>query len=128
MKKEKLAIIGGKPVRKVSLSKRVEQYKKTRFGQKEIKLLKEVIKSGNLSRYYGGTKVNEFEKEFSKLLGVKYATTSTSGTAAIHLALGAININPGEKVITSPFSDMGTIIPILFQNAIPIFADINPET
>ncbi len=57
--------------------------------------------------------------------GVPHAIASTSGTAAIHVALGALDLNPGDEVITAPITDLGTIIPILYQNAIPVFADID---
>lgn len=69
--------------------------------------------------------VSAFEKEFSQVYGVPYAVASTSGTAAIHTALGALDLNPGDEVITTPVTDMGTIIPILYQQCIPIFADID---
>ena len=54
-----------------------------------------------------------------------YAVASTSGTAAIHVALGALDLNPGAEVITTPITDLGTIIPIIQQNAIPVFGDVD---
>jgi len=118
---EKLALYGGEPVRKKPL------VIKRHIGKEELEELKKVIESGQLFRW-SGTKVVEFEKEFAKFYGVKYAITSTSGTASIHVAVGAVNPNPGSEIITSPITDMGTIIPILAQNCIPIFADLDPET
>jgi hypothetical protein len=56
---------------------------------------------------------------------VPYAVASTSGTAAIHIALGALDLNPGDEVITAPITDMGTIIPIISQGLIPVFADVD---
>lgn len=119
--KEKLAIYGGKPVRKKPFPERKP------FGKEEIKEVTEALKSQNLFRF-GGNKVENLEKEFARKYKVKYAVASTSGTAAIHIAIGAINPDPGDEIITSPITDFGTIIGILYQNAIPVFADINPET
>jgi len=72
--------------------------------------------------------VPEFEEKFAELYGVKYAASSTSGTAAIHVAVGTIDPNPGDEIITAPITDLGTVTPILQQNAIPIFAEVDPET
>lgn len=118
---QELAIHGGKKTRTRPFPSRRD------IGIEELKEVAEVIWSGQLNRV-GGTKVSSFEKEFAKLYGVEYAVASTSGTASIHIALGALNLDPGSEVITSPISDMGSIIPILYQGLIPIFADIDPKT
>ncbi|PYJ71663.1 MAG: hypothetical protein DME76_01065 [Verrucomicrobia bacterium] len=94
------------------------------FGAEELKLLRQALVSQNLC-CIGGQMVSSFEKEFAYTYGVPYGVASTSGTAAIHVALGALDLNPGDEVITAPITDLGTIIPILYQNAIPIFADID---
>ena len=116
---EKLAIKGGTPVRKRPFPGR------TPFGKEEIRHLTEAVKSQNLFRY-GGTKVLELERRFAQAYDVKYAVASTSGTSAVHLAVGAVNPNPGDEIITTAITDMGSIIGILYQNAIPVFADIDP--
>lgn len=117
---EKLAIFGGRPVvRKLTTG--------NKYGSEEIKLLKETVQSGTLFSVEG-TRVKEFQKGFSKFFGAKYAVAVSSGSAAIHVAVGALGINPGDEVITSPISDMGSIIGVLYQNAIPVFADVNPDT
>ncbi len=94
------------------------------FGPQELRLLTEALVSQNL---FGvdGKMVPAFEKEFATLYGVPYGVASTSGTAAIHAALGALDLNPGDEVITAAITDLGTVIPILYQNAIPVFADID---
>ncbi len=97
------------------------------IGREELKELMDVIWSQQLNRV-GGTKVDGFEREFSQLYGSKYGIASTSGTSAIHVALGAINPDPGSEVITTAISDIGTVIPILYQNCIPVFADLDPLT
>ena len=62
------------------------------------------------------------------MYGVDHCVATSSGTAAIHTALGAAGITAGDEVITSPITDMGSVIGILYQNAIPVFADVNPYT
>lgn len=94
------------------------------FGAEELKLLHRALLNQDL---FGveGKMVTSLEQEFARTYGVSYAVASTSGTAAIHTALGAININPGDEVITAPITDLGTILPIINQGAIPVFADID---
>ena len=123
---EKLALFGGKPVRTKPLPT-INDKSGRNIGDEELKLLREVVESGSLFRY-SGRMVSRFEEEFARFLGVKFAVASTSGTAALHIATGAIGLGPGMEVITTPITDMGTIISILGQNAIPVFADIDPET
>jgi len=60
------------------------------------------------------------------MYGAKHCVAASSGTAAIHVALGALGVGPGDEVITSPITDMGSVIGILYQNAIPVFADLDP--
>jgi len=98
-----------------------------RFGDEEERLVLEVLRSGNLNKNCG-TKVKEFEKQFAEYLGVKHAVMSTSGTAAIHIALGALNLDPGSEIITSPITDMGSIMPILLSLCVPVFADLDENT
>ncbi|MDQ6891345.1 MAG: DegT/DnrJ/EryC1/StrS family aminotransferase [Acidobacteriota bacterium] len=89
-----------------------------------MRLVYDALRSQDLF-YQGGTMVTSFEREFAEAYAVPYAIASTSGTAAIHVALGAIDLNPGDEVITAPITDAGTIIPILYQSGIPVFADID---
>jgi dTDP-4-amino-4,6-dideoxygalactose transaminase/predicted dehydrogenase len=97
------------------------------FGPAELTNLAQVILSGNLS-CTGGRMVPALERAFAQYYGSPHAVASTSGTAAIHVALGALNLNPGDEVITTPMTDMGTVIPILASNCLPVFADIDPES
>ena len=87
----------------------------------------EALASGRL---FGleGTKVNKLCEDFAAFTGAKHCTGVSSGTAAVHVALGALGIRPGDEVITTPVTDFGTIVGILYQNAIPIFADLQPHT
>ncbi|MBS7617928.1 DegT/DnrJ/EryC1/StrS family aminotransferase [Candidatus Bathyarchaeota archaeon] len=122
----KLAILGGTPVRSKPLPT-VNDKSGRNIGREELELLKSVVESGRLFRY-SGKMVSSFEEEFAGFMGVKYAVASTSGTAALHIATGAAGLGPGMEVLTSPITDAGTIIAILGQNAIPVFADIDPDT
>lgn len=116
-----LAIEGGTPIRRRPLpgGKKV--------GKEELKELIDVIDSGCLYRW-GGSKVVQFEKEFAELHGVSHAVASNSGTSSIHIGLAMLDPAPGDEVITCPVTDLGSILPIVFQNCIPIFADLDPET
>src|SRR5208282_1095703 len=97
------------------------------FGEEELTLLRKVLESGTLN-CTKGTFVNRLEDAFAKRLGLAHATAVTSGTAAIHAAVAAVNPDPGDEIISSPITDMGAITPILYQAAIPVFADVDPRT
>jgi dTDP-4-amino-4,6-dideoxygalactose transaminase len=75
-----------------------------------------------------GHEVAEFEKEFAAYCGVKYAIAVNSGTSALHLALLATGIKPGDEVITVPFTFVATLSAILYVGAKPVFVDIDPAT
>jgi perosamine synthetase len=97
------------------------------FGEEEIMLLAEAVRSGTLISTKGAF-VKTLERQFAELLGVKYAYACASGTGAIHTAIAAINPDPGDEIVTSPITDMGALAPILYQGAIPVFADVDPRT
>jgi dTDP-4-amino-4,6-dideoxygalactose transaminase len=62
------------------------------------------------------------------LIGVKYAFACASGSAAVHTAVAAIDPEPGDEIVTTPITDMGALAPLLYQGAIPVFADVDPLT
>jgi len=97
------------------------------FGEEELALLKQVIASGTLN-CTKGTVVREFEKRFAAWLSLPFCRTTTSGTAAVHTAVAAVDPEPGDEIIVSPITDMGAITPVLYQSAIPTFADVDPLT
>ena len=97
------------------------------LGQEELEFLRQALESGTLN-CTKGTLVSRFEESFAKRLGVASACAVTSGTAAIHSAVAAVNPNPGDEIISSPITDMGAIAPILYQGAVPVFADVDPHT
>ena len=118
---EQLAVIRRKPVFAPPFPARLG------YTEREEELVLEAIRSQNL---FGknGTFVPRLEEQYAAFMGVGYAQTCTSGTAAVHLALGAVNPDPGDEIITAPITDPGSVMPILQQNAVPIFADVDPIT
>lgn len=97
---------------------------RTPYGAEELALVRQALISQNLC-CIDGHMVRSFEQEFATAHDIPYAVASTSGTAAIHVALGALDLGPGDEVITTPITDLGTVIPIIQQNAIPVFADVD---
>ena len=75
-----------------------------------------------------GPNVDAFEDCLSKYTGVKHAAALSSGTAAIHLALIILGVEKGDEVITSSFTFSATVNPIVYQGAIPVLVDVEPET
>lgn len=118
---EKLAIHGGPKVKATPFGSG------KRFGEAELQELREALEQDTLFYHYG-QKVKQFLQKFNEMYGVKYSVATSSGTAAIHVALGAAGVTAGDEVITSPITDQGTVIGILYQNAIPVFADVLPNT
>ena len=97
-----------------------------RYGEEELQQLREALDQGTLFYAYGN-KVKTMEQKFAGMNGVPYAIATSSGTASIHTAMMAAGISPGDEVITSPITDMGSLVPILFQGAIPVFSDLSPH-
>jgi perosamine synthetase len=91
----------------------------------EIAVVTEVLRSRYLSL---GPKLTEFEQKFAEYIGVKHAVAVSSGTAGLHLVIKSLNIGENDAVITSPFSFISSANCMLFERAIPIFVDIEPET
>ncbi len=95
------------------------------IGPAEKKAVMKTMESGMLVQ---GEKVAEFEKLFAKLCGTKYAVAVNSGTAALHTALYALGIKPGDEVITTPFTFVATANAVLMVGAKPVFVDIQSDT
>ena len=95
------------------------------IGPEEIAAVNAVLESGMLAQ---GPKVAELEDGFADYCGTKYAVAFNSGTAAIHAALFAIGVTAGDEVVTTPFSFIATINPILLLGAQPVLVDIEPTT
>lgn len=128
--KSKLAIFGGTPVLKQPLT---APYL---IGKKEITIAAKLLKEGPLSdfvgapgRYFlGGKHVRSLESTFVKKFGVKHAVSFNSATTALHAAIVALGIGPGDEVIVPPYTMSATPMAVLMNGAVPIFADIDPET
>lgn len=98
---------------------------KPNFGEEEGVAVKEVLDSGIL---VSGPKTKLFEKKYAEYLGVNHTIAVTNGTVALDVALKLLKVGPGDEVITSAFSFIASSNCILFQNAKPVFADIDPRT
>lgn len=106
------------------------------IGAEEVLAATRVIESGVLSQFigdwdpdfFGGPKVQEFERKCEAYFGVKHAITVNSWTSGLIAAVGAAGIEPGDEVIVPPFTMCASATAILHWNAIPVFADIEPET
>ncbi len=130
MKRSKLALFGGDKV----VSNEFKRYNS--IGIEEQNAVHSVMKSGILSKFiganhpdfFGGPKVKEFEEKWSQYFGVKHAVTVNSWTSGLVCALGAIDLEPGDEVIVSPWTMSATATAILNWNAIPVFADICKDT
>ena len=98
-----------------------------RFGAPELKQLKEALDQNTLF-YTRGKKTEQLYEKMRALTGARHVVACSSGSAAIHGALKAAGIGPGDEVITTPITDAGTILWIVYEGAIPVFADVDPET
>ena len=118
---EKLATHGGPKTKTTPFGKG------RRFGEDELNELREALDQNTLF-YAHGKKTRQFEEAFAARYQARHCVATSSGTASIHTALAAVGIGAGDEVMVSPITDMGSIIGILFQNAVPIFADVDPHT
>jgi len=120
--KETLAISGGAPV-----LGRGDYANWPIIGADDRRLVNEVLDSGIVA---GGTapQVSALEREWAEYVGSKFCLTTTSGTAALHMALAAVGVGPGDEIITSAFTFLASASCALHQNAIPVFVDIDPRT
>ncbi|MGO1286406.1 MAG: DegT/DnrJ/EryC1/StrS family aminotransferase [Brachybacterium sp.] len=127
MRSEPLAIDGGTAVLPPGTLPSTNDAAGRTFGPEEEEAVLRVLRSGMLSGVWG-TEVKALEREFAEMMGAVHAVSCSSGTAALHLAVAAVDPAPGDEIIVPPVSDMGSVLPILAQNAVPVFADLDPET
>jgi len=118
---ELLALLGGPKTKTSPFSSG------RRFTEDEISEVTDVLQ-GNSLFYRTGGKTNKLEAKMCEMYDVKYAVASSSGTAGIHCAVAALGIGPGHEVLVPAVTDMGSIIGILYQGAIPVFMDIDEDT
>lgn len=126
----KCAILGGNPVRKTPIP-----WTST-MGIEETNAVIDVMKSGVLSaflansggKFFGGPKIKEIEEAFCKRFKSKHAISVNSATTALHAAVAACGIGPGDEVLVSPYTMVASASAILMNCGIPIFVDIDPDT
>ena len=97
------------------------------FDDAELALVEEVLRSGTLTSTKG-TMVTRFENAVAEMMGADHAVACASGSAAVHSAVAVVDPEPGEEIITTSITDMGAIAPIVYEGAIPVFADADPVT
>lgn len=117
---ERLAIMGGKPV----LEERIG-YGHQYIDDADIQSVVEVLRSDFLTC---GPKIAEAEKKICEITRAKHAVLIANGTAALHAAVFAAGVGPGDEVITTPITFAASANCVLYCGATPVFADINPET
>ncbi|MFZ1753368.1 MAG: DegT/DnrJ/EryC1/StrS family aminotransferase [Caldilineaceae bacterium] len=113
---EQLAIHGGTPVRTQPFGATHD------FGEEDIAAVSEVLRTGKVGK---GSRVAQFEQDFAARHGMKHAVAVNSGTSAMHLCIAAINPDPGDEIIVTPWTSAGSLIGALLYNCVPIFADID---
>ncbi len=125
-----LAVLGGPKLINITFTRY------NSLGPEEVEAAKRVVQSGVLSQFlgcwdpdfFGGPKVQEFERQCESYFGIKHAVTFNSWTSGLVAAVGAVGVEPGDEVIVSPWTMAASATAILHWNAIPVFADIERET
>lgn len=98
-----------------------------RWGDAERERLNAMLGQDSLF-YWKGPQTTAFVEAFRRICPAKHVMPCSSGTAALHIAVAAAGIGPGDEVITSPITDIGTVIGTLYQQGVPVFADLGPST
>jgi dTDP-4-amino-4,6-dideoxygalactose transaminase len=117
---EKLAIDGGPK----AVTNKLTPW--PQFDENAIEAVEQVLRSGRVN-YWTGPKGMEFEKKFAAWQGSRYAISTSSGTSALHVALSALGIGPGDEVIVPSYTFIASSFSIVQAGAIPRFADVNLE-
>ena len=115
---EKLAIDGGAK----SVTNKLAGW--PQFDEKAVKAVEQVLRSGKVN-YWTGPKGMEFEKKFAEWQGSKFAISTSNGTSALHVAMTALGIGPGDEVIVPSYTFIASGFSIVQAGAIPRFADVN---
>lgn len=123
---QRLALLGGEPVRREPFPAYPI------ITEREKAAVLRVLDSGQLSTFHanflGGERVQEFERRFAEFHGVRHAVSVNSGTAALHLAVAAAGVQPGEEVLVPSYTFTATASAVLMHNAVPVFVDVDPRT
>ncbi len=126
----KCAILGGDPIREHEIP-----WGNT-MGDEELNAVTKVMKSGSLSafladageKFLGGPKVRELEQDFCNRFHGKYAISVNSATTALHTAVAACEIGPGDEVLVMPYTMVASASAVLMNGAVPVFVDLDPKT
>jgi dTDP-4-amino-4,6-dideoxygalactose transaminase len=118
---EQLALHGGEKTVKEKLTPH------QRWGEAEKQQLNAALDQSTVF-YWQGPQTKLFIDRFRKVCPLKHVMTCSSGTAALHIAVAAAGIGPGDEVITTPITDIGTVIGVLYQQGVPVFADLEANT
>ena len=119
----KLALFGGAPV----ITDDLRPSLPIRWEEEEVAAVTEVLKQRSLF-YWNGAATGRMIEAFKELYPLQYVMPVSSGSAAIHTAILSIGLQPGDEVITSPITDQGTVIGVLYQQGVPVFADVDART
>ncbi|MCU0917153.1 MAG: DegT/DnrJ/EryC1/StrS family aminotransferase [Planctomycetes bacterium] len=98
-----------------------------RWGPPERERLEALLQQENLT-YWNGPQTKLMLERFREFCPMKYVQPCSSGTASLHIAVAAAGIGLGDEVITSPITDIGTVIGVIYQQAVPVFADLGAGT
>ncbi len=98
-----------------------------RWGEAELARLTAMVGQSSLF-YWKGPQTDALLAEFRKHHALKFAFPCSSGSAALHVAAAALRLQPGDEVIVPAITDMGSVIGILYQQGVPVFADLDPHT
>lgn len=98
-----------------------------RWGSEELARLTAMVEQPSLF-YVKGPQCAAMLTEFRRTYPLQWCMPASSGSAALHIAVAALQLPPGSEVITSPVTDMGSVIGVLYQQLVPVFADIDPHT
>lgn len=123
--RSRFAVDGGEPI---VPSGRVMHSRWPRLDEDDIEGVISVLRSGRLTEMSGRDQVHQFERDVALSVGAAYALTTNSGTAALHCALAGLGVSAGDEVIVPALSYIACAAAVLHQNAIPVFADVDPRT
>jgi len=118
--RDELAINGGRPVRD-----KILPYGRQCLDEDDVQAVVSVLRSDWLTT---GPKVSAFEEAFAAFVGARDAVAVCNGTAALHAAMYAVGIGPGDEVIVPPMTFAATANCVVFQGSTPVFADVEPDT
>ena len=118
---QRLALEGGAPVRKAPFAPWPH------FAADEVEAAAAVLRSGRVN-YWTGSQSQEFEREFARYVGVKYAVALANGTLALKLALHALGIGPGDEVVVPSKTFIASASCVVRLGAVPVVADVDPDS